>query len=42
MGLASKVMGIRPWEWTLMTVEEADYVVEWLREYKKTIDEATK
>lgn len=35
MGLASKVMNIRPWEWDLMTVEQANYTVAWLEDYVK-------
>lgn len=43
MGLASKVMNIRPWEWKNMTVEEEDYVCLWLEDYiKQQEDEAAK
>ncbi|MFE7094613.1 hypothetical protein [Streptomyces erythrochromogenes] len=33
-------MGIRPWEWDLLTVEQAEYVHAWLDSYEKAQDEA--
>lgn len=39
MGYAAMKMGIRPWEWQLLTVEEADYVVKWC-ETQHAADEA--
>lgn len=39
MGLASKLLNIRPWEWALMTVEEANYTVAWLEDYVRQQEE---
>jgi hypothetical protein len=34
------VLGIRPWEWDLMTVEQEEAVFSVLEQYKKDQDEA--
>lgn len=39
LSLASKVLGIRPWEWQLLTVEEADSICDALDEYEKEMQE---
>lgn len=39
LALAAKVLGIRPWEWSLLTVEEADYVCDALDQYEKEMQE---
>ncbi|MFI8278520.1 hypothetical protein ACIGBH_27340 [Streptomyces sp. NPDC085929] len=33
-------MGVRPWEWDLMTVEQADYLLDWLDAYEQAQNEA--
>lgn len=33
LGVAAHVLGIRPWEWRLMTAEETDRICDWLDEY---------
>jgi hypothetical protein len=40
LGNAAHLLDIRPWEWDLLTVEQADHVLDWLDEYKKDVDEA--
>ncbi|MEU0102390.1 hypothetical protein [Streptomyces sp. NPDC006267] len=40
MGNAAHLLGIRPWEWDLMTVEQADAVLYWLDAYEKSTEEA--
>jgi hypothetical protein len=40
VGYAAHLLHIRPWEWSLLTVEETDHVLEWLDAYKKDLDEA--
>lgn len=40
LGDAAHLLGIRPWEWDLMTVEHADHVLAWLDAYEKAQDEA--
>jgi hypothetical protein len=32
-------LGIRPWEWRLMTVAETDHVLDWLDEYQQRQEE---
>ncbi|MFE2559899.1 hypothetical protein ACFXGT_28515 [Streptomyces sp. NPDC059352] len=40
LGNAAHLLGIRPWEWDLMTVEQTDQVLDWLDTYKASMDEA--
>lgn len=39
LALASKVLGIRPWEWSRLTVEEADGVCDALDAYEQEMQE---
>ncbi|MFJ6617582.1 hypothetical protein ACIQOW_08405 [Kitasatospora sp. NPDC091335] len=40
IGDAAHLLGIRPWEWQLMTVEDTDRVHAWLDSYEQQINEA--
>ncbi|MFD4660839.1 hypothetical protein ACFWP2_35080 [Kitasatospora sp. NPDC058444] len=40
LGDAAHLLGIRPWEWALMTVEETDRVLAWLDSYEQQVTEA--
>jgi hypothetical protein len=40
IGNAAHLLNIRPWEWDLLTVQQADHVLDWLDAYKKDLDEA--
>ncbi|MGW4852225.1 hypothetical protein ACWEPZ_13470 [Streptomyces sp. NPDC004288] len=40
LGNAAHLLHIRPWEWDLMTVEQADAALDWLDSYKASMDEA--
>ncbi|MFF4576921.1 hypothetical protein ACFY15_00690 [Streptomyces sp. NPDC001373] len=35
LGDASHLLGIRPWEWRLLDVEEAEHVHAWLDSYEQ-------
>ncbi|GAA2351786.1 hypothetical protein [Streptomyces carpaticus] len=41
LGNAAHLLGVRPWEWSLLTVEEADHLLDWLDAYEKQQAEAT-
>ena len=34
LGNAAHLLGIRPWEWELLSVEEADQMLDWLDQYE--------
>jgi hypothetical protein len=34
LGNAAHLLGIRPWEWELLTVDEADQLLDWLDRYE--------
>lgn len=34
------MLGIRPWEWPLLTVEETDAVLDWLEAWIESREEA--
>jgi hypothetical protein len=38
LGNAAHLLGIRPWEWALLTVDETDEVLAWLDAYRKEIE----
>jgi hypothetical protein len=38
--MASHLLGIRPWEWELLSVQAADVVLDWLEEYHRKEQEA--
>ncbi|MFE4397211.1 MULTISPECIES: hypothetical protein [Streptomycetaceae] len=40
LGDAAHLLGIRPWEWQLMTVEETEHVHAWLDAYEKQTEDA--
>ncbi|MGW0537806.1 DUF2949 domain-containing protein [Streptomyces sp. NPDC003032] len=40
LGDAAHLLGIRPWQWGLMTVEQCDHILDWLDAYEKAQDEA--
>lgn len=40
MATAAKQLGIRPWEWALLTVEEADAVCDICDQYVKDCEKA--
>lgn len=40
LGNAAHLLGIRPWEWQLLTVEEADAMLAWLDRYKADMEKA--
>lgn len=40
LGNAAHLLGVRPWEWQLLTVDETDALLAWLDDYRKQIDEA--
>lgn len=40
MGNAAHLLGIRPWEWHLMTVEDTDSVLDWLDRYQAEMERA--
>lgn len=39
LGNAAHLLGVKPWQWDLMTVEQADAVLDWLDAYKRDMDE---
>lgn len=39
LGNAAHLLGVKPWEWDLMTVEQADALLDWLDAYKRDMDE---
>jgi hypothetical protein len=40
LGDAAHLLGVRPWEWDRLTVEEEDYLLAWLDSYEKQLNEA--
>lgn len=40
LGNAAHLLGIRPWEWALLTVDETDEVLAWLDSYRDEIEKA--
>lgn len=34
MGNAAHLLGVRPWEWELLSVQDADAVMDWLEDYE--------
>lgn len=40
LGNAARLLGVRPWEWALCTVEQTDALLDWLDAYHKAQEEA--
>jgi len=40
LGNAAHLLGIRPWEWDLLTVDEADRMLDWLDRYEEELKRA--
>lgn len=40
IGDAAHLLHIRPWEWQLMTVEQTEWILDWLDSYEKAQEEA--
>jgi hypothetical protein len=40
LGDAAHLLGIRPWEWNLLTIEQAEHVLDWLDSYEQQLHEA--
>lgn len=40
LGNAAHLLGIRPWEWELLTWVEADQMLDWLEKYEAKMKEA--
>jgi hypothetical protein len=40
LGNAAHLVGVRPWEWSLLTVEEEDGLLGWLEAYADQVEAA--
>lgn len=40
MGNAAHLLGVRPWEWELLSVQDADALMDWLEDYKAQQEKA--
>lgn len=40
LGNAAHLLGIRPWEWDLVSVEDADAALDWLERYEAEMKKA--
>lgn len=40
LGNAAHLLGVRPWEWDLVTVEDADRLLDWLERYEEEMKRA--
>lgn len=40
IGNAANLLGIRPWEWDLMNVEDTDRALDWLERYEEDMKKA--
>jgi hypothetical protein len=41
LGNAAHLLGIRPWEWDRMTVEDTDRALDWLERYEAEMKKAS-
>lgn len=40
LGNAAHLLGVRPWEWGLLSVQDADALMNWLEDYEAQQDKA--